>query len=116
MTHIVTIPIKPMNSLNLRECWQARARRAREHRQSTFYALKAAKAPHQLPCVVTVTRVAPRKLDQHDGLPASLKGVIDGVADYLLVKDNDERITWRVEQRQGGVREYAAEVRIEVAA
>jgi hypothetical protein len=110
---VVIVHVHTVNPLNRREHWAARAKRAREARQATFYSLKAAKAPHSLPCVVTVTRVAPRALDGHDGLPASLKGVVDGVTDYLLVKsDADPRIEWKYAQRQGGVREYAAEVEI----
>ncbi len=111
----VELPLRTVNPLNRREHWAERARRAREHRQTTFYALKAAKAPHALPCVVTVTRIAPRPLDKHDGLPASLKGTVDGVADYLLCNDNDPRITWRYAQRRGAPHEYGAEVEIQAA-
>lgn len=114
MTMIVTVPIRAINGLNTREHWAARAKRAREHRAATWYALKEAKAPYSLPCRVTVTRVAPRKLDGHDGLPASLKGAVDGIADYLMVKsDADKRITWNYAQRAGGVRVYEVEISIE---
>lgn len=111
----VDLPLRTVNPLNERECWQARARRAREHLQTTYYALRAAKAPHTLPCVVTLTRIAPRKLDAHDGLPASLKAAADGVALWLGVNDNDPRITWRYAQRRGAPNEYGAEVEIQAA-
>lgn len=68
--------------------------------------------PGLTPLVVKLTRIAPRQLDQHDGLGAALKPIIDGVADYLGVKDNDPRITWKLEQRKGRVREYAVEIQI----
>lgn len=61
--------------------------------------------------IVTITRVAPsRGLDPHDGLGASLKGVVDGVADALGVDDRDPRVTWRFEQRRGP---WAVEIEVE---
>jgi hypothetical protein len=109
----VTIPVRTVNPLNRREHWSSRAKRAREARAETFYSLKANKAPYTLPCTITVTRIAPRKLDAHDGLPAALKGVVDGVADYLMVKsDADQRLSWKYAQRAGEPHEYAVEVEI----
>jgi hypothetical protein len=110
--NIVTIPLHTTNTLNLRECWQARARRAREHRTATWYALKAAKASYALPCTVTVTRISPRQLDKHDGLPAALKNVVDGIADWMQVKDNDERLNFLYDQRKGKPGEYAVSIEI----
>jgi hypothetical protein len=109
---IVSIPLIAINPLNRRECWQARARRARLHRGDTWRALKAAKAPYALPCTVTVTRVSTRALDAHDGLPASLKGCVDGIADWLDVKDNDPRVQWVYAQAKGKPKEYAVLVEI----
>jgi hypothetical protein len=116
VTFEATIPLETVNPLNRREFWAARAKRARNARASTFYALKQAKAPHALPLTVTVTRIAPRPLDGHDGLPASLKGVVDGIADYLLLKsDADPRLTIRYAQERAGVREYGVRITMEAA-
>lgn len=103
----VTIPIRIESTPNLREHWAARAKRAREQKSATWYALKDAKAPHDLPCVVTLTRVAPRTLDT-DNLAAGLKACRDGVALWLQADDADPRIEWRYAQRKGGTKEYAA--------
>jgi len=62
---------------------------------------------------ITLTRIAPRQLDAHDGLRSALKPVVDGVADFFGCKDNDPRLQWQYEQRRGGVREYAVEIRLE---
>ncbi len=69
-----------------------------------------------LPVDVTITRVAPSNgLDPHDGLGAALKGVIDGVADALGLKnDRDPRVTWKLDQRRGAPKQYGVEIRIEV--
>jgi hypothetical protein len=46
------------------------------------------------PITFTVTRLAPKMLEDWDGLPAALKQVLDGIADALGTKDHDPRITW----------------------
>jgi hypothetical protein len=68
------------------------------------------------PCVVTLTRIAPSGgLDPHDGLGAALKGVIDGIADGLGLKnDRDSRVTWQLAQERGPAGRY--EVRVEIRA
>lgn len=64
---------------------------------------------------VTITRIAPRKLDEHDGLRTALKSVVDGIADGLGFKrDDDPRLVWQYKQERGRVREYAVGVVIEI--
>jgi hypothetical protein len=67
----------------------------------------------ELDCRITLTRIAPRKLDAHDGLRSALKPVVDGVADFFGCKDNDPRLEWRYEQRRGRIREYAVLITLE---
>jgi hypothetical protein len=64
-----------------------------------------------LPCVVTLTRIAPRALDD-DNLRGALKATRDEVAAWLLVDDRDPRVTWTYAERRGAVREYAVEVSV----
>lgn len=64
----------------------------------------------QLPCVVTLTRISPRLLDD-DNLRPALKAVRDGVADRLGVDDRDPRVEWRYAQRKGA--QKAVEVEME---
>ena len=67
-----------------------------------------------LPCVVLVRRVAPSSgLDAHDSLPASLKSIVDGIADALgLASDRDARVRWTYDQRRGVPGEHAVEVEV----
>ena len=67
----------------------------------------------KLPCLVTLTRYAPDRLDKHDNLPMSLKWVLDAVCavitgDYRPGRaDDDDRIDVRYSQitsKQYGVR------------
>ncbi len=59
--------------------------------------------------IITLTRVAPRKLDD-DNLRGALKAVRDGVADALRVEDNTPLIHWEYKQEQA--KEYAVLVEV----
>lgn len=111
----VTLPIRAESVSNLREHWRQRASRAKLHRTTAWAELRAAdKEPRLLgPVTVTLTRIAPRPLDGHDNLRASLKATVDGVADWLGVPDNDPRVRWEYAQAKGAPKVYA--VRVEVA-
>lgn len=107
----VIVPIRIESTPNLREHFHVRAKRAREHIQSVWYALRAVSAPYSLPCVVTLTRIAPRMLDS-DNLISGAKAARDGVALWMQVDDGHESIAWVYAQRKGKPHEYAAEITI----
>jgi len=108
---IVTVPIRIESTPNLREHWSARSRRAAKHKVDTYMALKAAKAAYAVPCVVTLTRVAPRTLDSDNNV-SGMKSVRDAVALWLRVDDADPRVEWRYSQAKGGTKEYSLRVEI----
>lgn len=54
----------------------------------------------QLPCVVTLTRIAPSNGLDGDNLQGSLKGVRDAVAVWFSVNDRSPLIEWRYEQER----------------
>lgn len=117
MTHIVvTLPIKIVSSLNLREFWRTRANRNTSHRAAAFIGLRGATKwkPEMVPCTVKLTRIAPRELDG-DNLQGGFKSVRDGVADWLGIDDNDKRINWEYAQERGAPKHYAARVEIKAA-
>jgi hypothetical protein len=72
-----------------------------------------------LPCLITLTRISPRMLDEDDNLPYSFKWYKDALADYIIPgkasgrADDDKRLHWRYKQEKGKVREYALKVEIE---
>lgn len=110
MTRIcIELPLRLDSVANLREHWAKRHRRAQSHR------LAALAVPiHPLPCVVTITRIAPRALDEHDNLPRACKALVDGIADRLGIKDNDPRVEWRYRQTKSDrPKHYACMVEIE---
>jgi hypothetical protein len=114
---VVLVPVRIESSLNLREHWRTRANRNTSHRAAAFFALRAAGKfdPATIPCTVTITRIAPRLLDD-DNLAGGAKSLRDGVADWLAIDDRDPRVRWSYAQRRGAPNEYAAEVAIERAA
>jgi hypothetical protein len=113
----VTIPIRTHSGDNARTHWRTRAARVKRQRTATALLLLSggvATARAWPGWLVVLTRVAPRQLDAHDGLPSSLKAVADEVARQLgLVSDRDSRLNWAYGQERGKPREYAVRVRIE---
>jgi len=99
-------PLKIESTLNKREHWGARATRAKIHREAGFLC-----APREfaLPCRITLTRIAPRALDD-DNLAGGFKSVRDGIADRLKVNDRDPRIQWCYSQERGKPKDYRVRV------
>jgi crossover junction endodeoxyribonuclease RusA len=95
---VVTLPIATVSEANQREHWATKARRVKSHRQ--IARLMCPYLPP--PLVVTLTRIAPRSLDD-DNLCAAMKATRDGIADRLGVTDNDPRVVWRYAQQRGRI-------------
>jgi len=118
-----TIPIKAVNVSNQREHHFARHRRVKAQREAVGWCWQTIPLAERLAIagavdggglLVKVVRVAPRELDPHDGLPCSLKPVVDQIAQQLSVDDKDKRIEWRYGQERGTkAKEYAVRVEIE---
>lgn len=107
------LPLRLVSEKNQREHWAKKAKRVKAHRNAVALLLGSRLRVVTLPCAVTITRIAPRALDD-DNATRSASAVRDEVARLLGVDDRDERVTWRpVEQRRGKVREYACAIRIE---
>lgn len=125
---IFTVPIRTVsgNHGHGREHWSARSRRVKGERNATraarlgairtadWYALTDEVAMGKT-LVVTLTRIAPRQLDDDNLRGGSLKSVRDEVAAMLGVDDRDPVVTWEYAQRKGKAKEWAVEVRIEEA-
>ena len=130
----VTLPIRLLSEANQRGHWSKGAKRAKEQRTATLWAVLSRIVPTSgggwatMPdwrltgeqgLAVTLVRIAPRNLDT-DNLARAFKAIRDGVADALGVNDNDPRIEWRYEQRKSdghrtpSVPPYAIEIRIDL--
>jgi len=93
------IPVKTVSEANNHAHWRYRARRARAQRHTTRLALSShlARAAVALPCVVSLTRLSTRTLDD-DNLRGSLKHVRDEVAAWLGVNDADPVVQYKYGQ------------------
>jgi hypothetical protein len=112
----VSVPIRTVSEMNLREHWSKRAKRKKEQGVAialvlnpTFIRSMRAWGSGVTSWAVTLTRVAPRLLDA-DNLAASNKGVQDSVARVIGV--DDRHIAWTYAQRKGSPKDYAVEIAI----
>jgi|SRR5208283_411141 len=115
------MPIKTVSEANSNEHWSAKHKRHKEHRKIVaIYFRNVEIVP---PCTISLTRIAPRMLDD-DNLVGSLKHVRDYIADCILpgyqmgradsiVNDGEFALRWEYSQEKGAPKEYA--VKVEVA-
>ena len=108
----VLVPVRIESEANRREHWRRVANRKAGQRFHAAACLSGTRTRPVPPCTITLTRIAPRDLDD-DNLASGFKAFRDGVADWLGIDDGDKRLTWRYAQRRGKPKEYAAEVKIE---
>lgn len=109
---VVIWPIRLVSEANVSgsQDWRVRHRRAKSQRAAVAMLVRELVKP-ALPCVVTLTRIAPNMLDS-DNAQSAPKHCRDELAAWIGVDDRDPRVTWVVKQERGGVREYG--VRVEV--
>lgn len=111
--------IKTASESNSSEHWTKSAKRHRmqKNRIKTQFVLSQPKL--SLPCHVYLTRIAPKRLDEGDNLPNSMKYIRDAISECLTNTklagraDGDNRISWAYAQERGKVREYAVRIEIE---
>lgn len=98
----IVIPLRTISASNERPAhWSDRSRRVKRERVPVGLLLRSEKIGLVgFPMVVTLTRVAPRLLDD-DNARGAMKASRDGVADALGIDDRDPRVEWRYEQRKG---------------
>lgn len=106
------IPVRTVSEANAHTHWRQRQKRAKEQRQAAFVLATTTDLNpmlvEQSPAVrVTMTRLAPRKLDS-DNLAGSMKHVRDGIADFFCVDDGSEKYDWQYGQEKS--KEYGVRV------
>jgi len=115
----VALPLRTVSLSNTREHWSKRnsrssAERVAVERELLPHAEKLAMLASG--CVVTLTRIGPRLLDD-DNLPGAFKAVRDAVAVMLFggtpgQYDSDKRATWVYRQASLGAGKYGATISI----
>lgn len=110
----IEIPIRLVTLENQREHWSVKARRAKEQRGETRRIVdrgtRETKWSAPAPIRITLTRLAPRKLDSGN-FHGSFKHVQDGVADWLHIDDGSPDLEWVYAQEKSEC--YGVRVRME---
>lgn len=65
------------------EHWRDKHSRHKKQKAMVGVFLKPHRSKMKLPCVITLTRYAPNKLDRHDNLPMSLKWILDACCEVI---------------------------------
>ena len=65
------------------EHWRDKHRRHKSQKAIVNFTLRPHRSMLKLPCKIILTRYAPRKLDQFDNLPMSLKYILDGICEVI---------------------------------
>lgn len=98
------------------EHWTESHARHKAQKSAIYLALNSQKNLIKLPCVVKMTRQAPRDLDADDNLRIALKWIKDAIAelitgDYVPGRaDGDKRIKWEYDQEKCS--EYKVKIEI----
>lgn len=98
----------------MREHWRVKNRRKQDQQEAVAIAMYGALRGRrlQLPCVVKLTRIGPKKMDS-DNLAGALKGCQDQIARQLGVDDGDEsKVRFYHYQMPIGSRDYSIKVEI----
>lgn len=105
------IPLRIVSEANSRGHWASKARRVKNQRTAIALAWQAANMPSERkPSRVTLTRLAPRKLDL-DNLQGAFKAVRDELAALCRFDDRDESVTWVYAQERA--KTYGVRVEVE---
>lgn len=95
-----TLPIKTVNESNgSHGHWSVKSERRNSQRHAVGLFLRSFRPP-ALPVDVTLTRISAGSLDEHDNLRGSMKSIVDEIAKYYGLPDNDKRFTWNYAQEK----------------
>jgi hypothetical protein len=114
----VEFPMRTV-SLNRRPAhWAAASRRAKKERRQTYFEMRSAFSGQMTleeimgPILIRLIRTGPSSgLDSHDNLRGSFKAVVDGIADWLGIKDDDPRLHF--EYAQGRANRWRVIIEVE---
>jgi len=113
-----TMPIKTTSEANSREHWHKKAQRHSMQKMAVKSFMNVDRPDIRSPCLIKLTRIAPRKLDRYENLPMSMKYILDQICDYIHPgkaagrADDDPNIHVEYSQEKGLPKEYA--IRIEI--
>src|SRR4051812_44599589 len=110
MDYRYSFQLRTLNPLNAREPVRARIARVKNERHVSFVeaSCRRLKMP-PLPASIKLIRNAAGPMDD-DAIPAALKSVRDGIADFYKVDDGDPRYRWSYGQAYASVQSVTVEI------
>jgi hypothetical protein len=112
------IPLRIESEGNKNEHWRTKSLRKEKVKRAITLSLRN-QIQSKPPCLVKLTRIAPRMLDEEDNLPSAMKWPKDCIADLMIpglqagrADDKKHGLTWEFHQAKGKVREYALKIEI----
>ncbi len=112
------LPIRIVSELNNTDYWRKKYARKKIIQLQIWNVMRTLELPElNVPCEVTLTRIAPRSLDE-DNLIGAMKSVRDSVASQLIPglapgrADSFKDITWKYSQTKAKPKYYALRVEI----
>lgn len=106
--------LKTVSELNQREHRSVKNRRKRDQQLAVAVAMMNALRGKriELPCVVKLTRIGPKKMDTGDNLSSAFKGIRDQIARQLGTDDGGDEVEFQYAQMPIGSRDYAVKIEI----
>lgn len=101
----ISLPLVTVSEANCFEFWKKKYARHQEQKRIVSMTLNPLRHYISLPCHIKFTRIAPKKLDQWDNLPMSVKYILDAVCAIITGDfrpgraDDDGRITVSYDQK-----------------
>jgi len=116
---IIKIPLKTVSEANTSsEHWTKKHKRHKKQKLVVQTFLRPHKENIHLPCHITLTRIAPRKLDKDENLPMSFKYIKDYICDFITPglqagrADENPDLSFSFGQEKGKPKEYAIIIEI----
>ncbi len=111
----IILPIRTVSEANNFDHWTKKQKRHKK--QKWWVELAFTQCKCQIPCVITLIRLAPRFLDAEDNLRMSVKYIKDYIAAYITGDhrpgraDGSKLLTWHYDQVKS--KQYAIKIIIE---
>lgn len=96
--------IRTVSEANCSEHWTVKNKRHQWQKFLIKQWWKEQKPEYSLPLTITLTRMAPRKLDKEDNLPMAFKWIKDSIADQIFPgkaagrADDSDKLIWQFDQ------------------
>lgn len=73
----IVLPLRTVSEANCFEPWRKKYKRHKAQKRAVTFALIPVKQSIKLPCLLRITRYAPKELDAHDNLRMAVKYILD---------------------------------------